>query len=105
MYFVSCFSFPIGGRLLTLLCREILLHEPFKFKLRSAQEREAWEKSADNFNAIGDPKFKVTPKSVRDRFTSPGKSQLICRMMSRKKEIILNGMTAALKRKRKDRYT
>ena len=49
MYFVSCFSFPIGGRLLTLLCREILLHEPFKFKLRSAEEREAWEKSADNF--------------------------------------------------------
>lgn len=69
MYFVSCFSFPIGGRILTLLCREILLHEPFKFKLKSAEEKEAWETSADNFNAIGDPKFKVTPTSVRDRYT------------------------------------
>lgn len=92
MYFVSCFSFPIGERILALLCPESLLHEPFKFKLRSVEEKETWETSVGNFNAII-----IGDNSEID--------QLSCRMMTRKKEIILNGMKLALKRKRMERYT
>ena len=52
----------------TLFCREILLYEPFKFKVRSVERKKALETIAGNLNAIEDPKFRVTARSVRDRY-------------------------------------
>lgn len=74
MYFVTCFSFHRGTNFVwtklndTLFCREILLYEPFKLKVRSAERKKAWEMIADNLNGIEDPKFRVTARSVRDRY-------------------------------------
>ena len=74
MYFLSCFSFHRGTNFVwskhnnTLFCREILLYEPFKFKVRSVERKKAWEAIAGNLNAIEDPKFRVTARSVRDQY-------------------------------------
>ena len=52
-----------------LLCREILVCEPFYLKPRSAERGKTWEKIATNLNMLQDPKFRVTARSVRDRCT------------------------------------
>ena len=76
VYFVSCFYFHRGTNFVwakpndTLFCREILLHEPFKFKVRSVQRKKAWDMISDNLNAIEDLKFSVTARSVRDRYAN-----------------------------------
>ena len=73
-YFVSCFSFHRGTNFVwskhndTLFCREILLYEPFKFKVRSIERKKALGTIAGNLNVIEDPKFRVTARSVRDQY-------------------------------------
>lgn len=52
-----------------ILCREILVSEPYYFKPRSPERGKAWEKIANNLNSIHDPKFRVTTRFVRDRYT------------------------------------
>ena len=52
----------------TLLCREILIEEPFKFKLGIREHRLCWDKIASNLNRIGNPHFWVDQRAVRDRF-------------------------------------
>ena len=52
----------------TLLCREILIEEPFKFRLGTMERGQCWDKIASNLNRIGNPRFWVDQRAVRDRF-------------------------------------
>ena len=45
-----------------------MLYKPFKFKVKSVQRKKAWETIAGNLNGIEDPKFRVTARSVRNRY-------------------------------------
>ena len=51
-----------------LLCREILVEEPFKFKHGSRERGQHWDKIATSLNQMGKPRFLVDQRSVRDRF-------------------------------------
>ena len=42
--------------------------EPYQFKLRSPERGKAWETTSSHLNATSHPKFRVTPRSVRDRY-------------------------------------
>ena len=48
-----------------LLCREILLFEPCKFKARTREKSSSWKSIADNLNSLDG--FKVDARSVRER--------------------------------------
>ena len=48
--------------------REVLDIEPYQFKLRSPERGKAWETISSHLNASSCPKFRVTPRSVRDRY-------------------------------------
>ena len=50
------------------MCREVLDIEPYQFKLRSPERGKAWETISSHLNATSYPKFRVTPRSVRDRY-------------------------------------
>ena len=50
------------------MCREVLDIEPYQFKLRSTERGKAWETISSHLNATSHPKFRVTPRSVRDRY-------------------------------------
>lgn len=52
------------------MCREVLVVEPFRFKIRSPEGGQAWESLAEKLNAMSSlsPKFRVTARSVRDRY-------------------------------------
>ena len=52
-----------------LLCREILTSEAFKAKRRTPQRGQLWKSVADHLNSIPEPKFKVSKRAVRERFT------------------------------------
>ena len=51
-----------------MLCREILVVEPFRFKHGSRERGNAWENVATNLNGSGNPKFNVDHRAVRDHF-------------------------------------
>ena len=51
-----------------MLCREILVIEPFNFKYGSRERGQAWEKIAQNLNQGSAPKFNVDQRAVRDHF-------------------------------------
>ena len=51
-----------------LLCREILVVEPYTAKPRTNQRGQLWNKIAENLNKLAEPKFSVAQRSVRDRF-------------------------------------
>lgn len=52
-----------------IMCREVLLSAPYNFKLRSIERGQAWDSIAQRNNAIDQPSFRVTARSVRDRFS------------------------------------
>lgn len=52
-----------------IMCREVLVSEPFNFKPRSPERGKVWEKIAQELNAIEKPKFRVTARAVRDRYS------------------------------------
>ncbi|XP_028408235.1 uncharacterized protein LOC114530820 [Dendronephthya gigantea] len=52
-----------------LLVREILLVQPWTSKKASPERGEAWLKIATSLNSLQSPVFRVTQRSVRDRFT------------------------------------
>ena len=52
-----------------IICREVLVSEMFNFKPRSPERRKVWEKIAQELNAIEKPKFRVTARAVRDRYS------------------------------------
>lgn len=53
----------------TIMCREVIMHEPYKFKVRSPERGKCWDEIAKTLNALAQPIFKVTSRSVRDRFS------------------------------------
>ena len=50
------------------MCREVLDIEQYQFKLGSPERGKAWETISSHLNATSYPKFRVTPRSVRDRY-------------------------------------
>ena len=51
------------------LCQEILVLEPFKYKKGSISRGQIWEEIADNLNSLNIPRFKVSKRAVRERYT------------------------------------
>ena len=51
------------------LCQEILALEPFKAKKGSITRGQSLEKIASNLNSLKIPRFKVSKRSVRERYT------------------------------------
>ena len=51
-----------------LLCREILVEEPYRFKLGTRERGQCWDKIASSLNRLGSPRFWVDKRAVRDRF-------------------------------------
>lgn len=51
------------------LCQEILALEPFKAKKGSIARGQIWDQIANNLNSLEIPRFKVTKRSVRERYT------------------------------------
>ena len=52
-----------------MMCREVLVSEPYKFKPRTPERGQSWESVAQQLNSIHQPSFRVTARSVRDRLT------------------------------------
>lgn len=52
-----------------LLCREILAVDPFQAKPETSARAKIWEKVALNLEKIDKPKFEVSIRAVRDRYT------------------------------------
>ena len=52
-----------------ILCQEILVLEPFKAKKGSIARGQIWDKIANNLNSLQHPQFRVTKRSVRERYT------------------------------------
>lgn len=51
-----------------LLCREMLVSQPFKFKERTVERGKIWDEIADRLNNCQTLKFRVNKRSVRERF-------------------------------------
>ena len=51
------------------LCQESLALEPFKAKKGSITRGQIWDQIASNLNSLELPRFKVTKRSVRERYT------------------------------------
>ena len=49
-----------------MLCREVLVVEPYKFKSGSRERGACWEKVANNLNGIEHPLFIVDKRAVQD---------------------------------------
>ena len=52
-----------------MLCKEILLFEPFKHKQRTKERGNAWTHIAGNLNQIKSEDFNVDQRAVPERFT------------------------------------
>jgi len=51
-----------------LLCREVLLEEPYKYKHGSRDRGQTWERIAQSLNDVDTLNFCVDQRAVRDRF-------------------------------------
>lgn len=51
------------------LCGEVLLLDPLRYPKRSKERGEIWGRIALHLNSVNSSKFKVSKRSVRDRFT------------------------------------
>ena len=51
-----------------LLCREVLVVEPYKFKLGSLERGHCWDTVAKNLNGLAQPSLMVDKTAVRDHF-------------------------------------
>ena len=51
-----------------LLCREILVEEPFCFKIGTRERGQCWDRIASSLNTLGSPRFWVDQRAVRDRY-------------------------------------
>ena len=49
-----------------ILCREILLCEPYKFKEGSRERGQCWDMIAEHLNEFKDPTFTVKKRLVRE---------------------------------------
>ena len=46
-----------------IMCREVLVSEPYKFKARTPERGQSWESVAQQLNGIHQPSFRVTARS------------------------------------------
>ena len=51
-----------------LLCREILVCQPYKFKERTVERGKIWEEISNHLNTCETAKFRVNKRSVREQF-------------------------------------
>jgi len=51
-----------------ILCREIIMIQPYKFKPGSKESGHAWSTISTDLNKVSEVKFCTTQKSVRDRY-------------------------------------
>ena len=51
-----------------MLIREIFLYEVWEYRHGSQERGQLWENIADSLNKLHNPQFRVTQRSVRDRF-------------------------------------
>ena len=51
-----------------MLVKEILVVEPFQFKVGSPKRGNAWTMIADILNAVQEPRFRINQRAVRDRY-------------------------------------
>ncbi|CAH3114141.1 unnamed protein product [Pocillopora meandrina] len=49
-----------------LLCQEILVCQPYKFKERTFERGKIWEEISNHLNTCETAKFRVNKRSVRD---------------------------------------
>ena len=68
-----------------LLCREMLAINPFKAKQKTIQRTKMWETIVHHLEQIEEPSFKVSVRSIRDRYTLLAKSSENEWQMSKKK--------------------
>ena len=52
-----------------VLCREVLVMEPYQHPHRSKERGDVWNQIAVNLTGLDHPKFKVNKRSMRDRLT------------------------------------
>lgn len=52
-----------------VLCREVLVMEPYQHPYRSKERGDVWNQIAIHLNGLDDQKFKVNKRSVRVRLT------------------------------------
>ena len=52
-----------------MLVKEILTVEPYNYKQGTVKRGQAWSQVADLLNSIKEPKFTVSQRSVRERFS------------------------------------
>ena len=50
-----------------VLCREVLVAQPYQYRPKSAERGSAWTSIANELNAVQEIRFCVTQKAVRDR--------------------------------------
>lgn len=50
-----------------VLCREVLVAQPYQYRAKSAERGSAWTSIANELNAVQEIRFCVTQKAVRDR--------------------------------------
>lgn len=60
----------------TLLCREVLLEEPYKYKKGSNEKGKKWTEIAEALSKSEEVKFKVTQRGVRERMERLQKKHL-----------------------------
>ena len=51
-----------------LLCREILVIEPYRFRTGTREKGQAWDKIAKNLNCIEGSRLVVEQRGVRERY-------------------------------------
>ena len=51
-----------------MLCREMLVVEPYQYRIGSRERGSCWEKIATNLNSIPQPRLIVDKRAVRDHF-------------------------------------
>ena len=51
-----------------LLCREIRFKEPYQHRKGSSDRGKVWSEIAESLNGSAEPTFKVTQRSVRERY-------------------------------------
>ena len=63
------FSVEYNGLMsMTVLLREFLATEPFKYKPRTQQRSNLWNCIVDHLNDVKDPAFSVTQRAIEDKF-------------------------------------
>lgn len=72
----------------TLLCREVLLEEPYKYKKGSNEKGKKWTEIAEALNKSEEVKFKVSQRGVRERMERLQKKHL----EKKKEEVSGSGM-------------